>query len=189
MLSYGKNVTMRGLTPETDPRDTVSSFGLGGNSIDVGYNFDLPKNVKRAYHIVASQRSRDLKSGERRYFFPVTGIGNIVNGNYIVDPRWHETKLVGAHSDVGGGYDLENGRKNIANLSLKYMHADGVGHGVPFGAIPIQFSNTNLNGVNTNDSVWPNDKLVEKFTEKSRIRNAFDAQGKPLPPGWATVVW
>ncbi len=169
--------------------DTVSSFGLGGNSVDPGYEFDLPKNVKRAYHLVAAQRARDLESGERRYFFPVTGIGNISNGKYSVNPKWHEAMLVGAHSDIGGGYDLGGSRKNLSNLALKYMRDDGAGHGAPFGAIPKQFSNTKLKGVDVNDSAWPNDKLVEKFTEKTRVRNAYDAQGKPLPNGWATVKW
>ncbi|MBK1832236.1 DUF2235 domain-containing protein [Verrucomicrobiaceae bacterium R5-34] len=169
--------------------DKVGSFGIGGNSIDIGYDLKIPDTVNRVNHIVAAQRQKSLKQGERRHFFPVTGIGLVKNGVYTIDPSHHETKLVGAHSDIGGGYNLLDGRKNITNLALKYMRDDGVGHDAPFGPIPAQFSNTILNGTHVNESNWINDKSIEKIMGKPRIRNAYDANGTTLPAGWATVNW
>ena len=46
--------------------DTVASFGIPGNRIDLGWDLTLPDNVKKCYHAMALD--------ERRGNFPVTRI-------------------------------------------------------------------------------------------------------------------
>jgi len=52
--------------------DTVGSFGIPGNRIDIGYNFNIPPNVKVARQAVAAD--------EKRYLFPLTPLGAGVSG-------------------------------------------------------------------------------------------------------------
>jgi len=46
--------------------DTVASFGLPGNNLNIGWQLTLPPNVKRCYHAMALD--------ERRGNFPLTRI-------------------------------------------------------------------------------------------------------------------
>ena len=107
-----------------------------------------------------------------------------------MNANWHETFMVGAHSDIGGGYNLGDGesrRFNIFNLSLKWMRNDGAGYSAPFGEIPAQFSDTRLNGYHVNESNWRNDKIIEKVKKKTQIRTAYDSSGNKLKEGWSVV--
>jgi hypothetical protein len=104
-----------------------------------------------------------------------------------------EVFVHGAHSDIGAGYHLydeygvrkfgKNYRSHIANYTLKLMHQDGVGHGVPFGSIPPQYRDISRGGNwYINDSV---SKSVGMEGEKDGIRRAYGSNGELLPRGWA----
>lgn len=124
--------------------DTVGSFGIGGNDIDIGIRLGIPPSVERVFHITAGD--------EHRYFFPLASIRQ-GPGLPTRFPNWDEIVLPGAHSDIGGGYHDHRG---LANISLAAMHADGVNNGVPFGPAPEKYKNTSDRYVH--DSRWINDK-------------------------------
>ncbi len=141
--------------------DTVASFGLGGNDIDLGYDFSIPVNAYRVFHLTAGG-----ENGERRKFFPLMSVKagpSSPNSNPNVD----ETVLVdAAHSDVGGGYRENRG---LANYALFVMWQDGRSSGVPFDSIPSRYANF----VGTeHDSRWRNDRAYEFFRGR-RKRKIF----------------
>ena len=74
--------------------DTVASFGLPGNDLNIRWDLTLPDNVKKCYHAMALD--------ERRGNFPLTRIIARPEGLSIQD-RLQEVWFRGVHSDVGGG--------------------------------------------------------------------------------------
>ncbi len=124
--------------------DTVASFGLGGNDVDLGYRLGLPDNVQRAFHIVAVH--------EQRYFFPLASIKTGSTGTAL-SKNFEEVLMPGVHSDIGGGYREHRG---LANAALIRMHTDGVAHGVPFYPIPAEYLDTSTKAIHA-DNVWWND--------------------------------
>ena len=168
--------------------DTVPSFGKPGNGVNLGYDFSIPPNVMRAYHIVASQTQR---GGEHRENFPVHSI--FPNGVRPEGSPHLEVFINGAHSDIGGGYMLydANGdrrygqgyRNNIANYSLKMMHQDGIGYGVPFGAIPTQYQDISKGG-NKWELNSEEGKGIGMSPEPSGFRRAYGPNGGLLPQRW-----
>lgn len=96
--------------------DTVST-GVGGL-----YNLSIPAaNVSNTLHLTA----RD----EDRTFFPLVSAVDRDNPN---DPRVLELRLPGAHSDLGGSYDV--GGLGHMNLKLAYTYLDRLG--VPMAPFP-----------------------------------------------------
>lgn len=89
--------------------DTVASFGLAGNDINIGYDLSPPKNTKQVLHAMSLD--------ERRTLFPLT---RIVGAEEV----WFR----GFHSDVGGG----NGNTGLGSIPLSWMLKRGIAAGVPF---------------------------------------------------------
>jgi uncharacterized protein (DUF2235 family) len=81
--------------------DTVPSFGVPGNSIDLGWRLELPHAVGRCYHAMALH--------ETRYNFPLHRLEP--------SPVLNEVWFRGVHSDVGGG----NGNSGLSSISLDWM--------------------------------------------------------------------
>lgn len=102
--------------------DTVASFGLPGNNINWGQNLSIPENVDFVRHAVALDEKREM--------FPLS---SALSGprHPRSDPRIVERGFVGAHSDIGGGYE-EGDRSNFA---LMWMRNEGGRLGVPFGPL------------------------------------------------------
>ena len=100
-----------------------------------------------------------VAAGERRSGFPLSSIktGPVAG---IRHSDWWEFSLPGAHSDVGGGYKE---RRQFANRALDIMHQQAVARGVPFGPIPAEYLDTNIKGLRTHDSRWPNDKARDIY--------------------------
>jgi RHS repeat-associated protein len=102
--------------------DTVGSFGIPGNQVNLGIRMDLPPNVEHAAHAIA----RD----ERRSQFPLTRLNAAGPGQ-----TFNEESFPGDHSDIGGGHEKN---ANILSLSpLLYIWGQGRSVGVPFGDLPF----------------------------------------------------
>ena len=77
--------------------DTVASFGMPGNEIDLGFDLHVdPEKVQRCVHFTADH--------ERRSFFDLQSI--LSSANATLADNCTEQGYPGAHSDVGGGYML-----------------------------------------------------------------------------------
>lgn len=74
--------------------DTVASFGIPGNDVNLGWAFTLTDNVKKCYHALALD--------ERRGNFPLT---RLKSRGLPLDDRAQEVWFRGVHSDIGGGND------------------------------------------------------------------------------------
>lgn len=88
--------------------DTVASFGLPGNDVNIGWTLTLPSNVSRCYHAIALD--------ERRQGFPVTRV-RTAEGKVPNVPRLIEIWFRGVHSDVGGG----NSNLGLSSIPLAWM--------------------------------------------------------------------
>ncbi len=78
--------------------DTVASFGIAGNDINIGYTLTTPTNCEHIFHAMALD--------ERRKLFPLTRVRGAT-----------EVWFRGFHSDIGGG----NGNQGLNNISLDWM--------------------------------------------------------------------
>lgn len=101
--------------------DTVGSFGIPGNHINIGYNLGLPPNVKVARQAVAAD--------EQRYLFPLTPLGSGGDGQ-----DFDETYFPGDHSDIGRGHGADT--RDLSFAPLYYIWSEGIAAGVPFGPLP-----------------------------------------------------
>lgn len=105
--------------------DTVHSFGLPGNSINIGWAMSLPRNVRKCYHALALD--------ERRHTFPLTRLSTQVP-NAAGEGRLYEVWFRGVHSDVGGGND----NRGLSNIALYWMIRAGQRAGVAFDAARME---------------------------------------------------
>lgn len=97
--------------------DTVASFGLPGNNLNIGWKLTLPPNVKRCYHAMALD--------ERRGNFPLTRIKP--SGGGAASPiRMQEVWFRGVHSDVGGGQSV-----GLSSIALCWMLSNAKLNGLP----------------------------------------------------------
>lgn len=88
--------------------DTVASFGIPGNNINLGYTLSIPQNVKHCSHAISLD--------ERRQGFPLTRVTQ--NSYTNIQPiEIHEVWFRGFHSDVGGG----NYNESLSSISLVWM--------------------------------------------------------------------
>ncbi len=82
--------------------DTVASFGIPGNSIDPGFDFDVDPNfVGKTVHFIAEHEKRSL--------FDLKSIKSSANES-LDENKMLEISFPGAHSDVGGGYANQQAR-------------------------------------------------------------------------------
>ena len=97
--------------------DTVGSFGVPGNRVNLAWDLDLPDNVDKCYHALALD--------ERRRTFPVTRLSARVH-DVNQEGRLFEVWFRGVHSDVGGG----NGNPGLSSIPLNWMFAKGLSCGL-----------------------------------------------------------
>ena len=81
--------------------DTVPSFGVPGNSIDLGWKLNLPVWVDHCFHAMALD--------ETRYNFPLH--------RQAPNPHLTQVWFRGMHSDVGGG----NRNEGLSSIPLNWM--------------------------------------------------------------------
>jgi len=87
--------------------DTVASFGLPGNDLNIGWDLTLPDNVRHCFHAMAID--------ERRGNFPLTR-GTPPKGGRPIKDRLQEVWFRGVHSDVGGGQSV-----GLSSIALCWM--------------------------------------------------------------------
>lgn len=140
--------------------DTVASVGLP-NDVNVGYKLGIPNDTGSVLHLTAGGERR-RKTFALSSIRPGPGLPN-------PNPNYREEEMPDAvHSDVGGFYGNNRG---LANQALQRMWRDGRSNGVPFGPLPVRYTNVTPNG--PNDSRWFNDKAVEAVTGKQRVRKVY----------------
>ncbi len=88
--------------------DTVASFGIPGNNINLGFHLNVPDNVRACCHAIALD--------ERRFSFPLT---RVAQNAYTARTRENvrEVWFRGYHSDVGGG----NKNQGLSSIPLTWM--------------------------------------------------------------------
>lgn len=100
--------------------DTVGSFGMGGDDVDVGQNMCIrPGDAAHIRHYTARHEIREN--------FPLTALGP-------------DRAYPGAHSDIGGGYPKEDGgtTNHLSFVTLKDMYNASVHDaGVEMAALQI----------------------------------------------------
>ena len=97
--------------------DTVASFGIPGNNINLGHNLGLAANVERCYHALALD--------ERRFTFPLTRVVQ----DKLSDQDLGEVNEVwfrGFHSDVEGG----NQNQPLSSIPLVWMFRRAIDAGI-----------------------------------------------------------
>lgn len=87
--------------------DTVASFGLPGNRINIGHKLTLPDNVEHCFHAMSLD--------ERRGNFPLTRV-EAPKGGKPIQGRVEEVWFRGVHSDVGGGQCV-----GLSSIALVWM--------------------------------------------------------------------
>ncbi len=88
--------------------DTVASFGIPGNDVNIGFNLEIPDNVRMCCHAISLD--------ERRWTFPLTRVMD----NAHVSRKTRNIREVwfrGYHSDVGGG----NKNEGLSSIALTWM--------------------------------------------------------------------
>ncbi|NQU38648.1 MAG: DUF2235 domain-containing protein [Lentisphaerae bacterium] len=102
--------------------DTVGSFGVPGNHLNIGIRMGLPPNVQSVAQAIAKD--------EHRAAFPLTPLNEALPGQ-----RFSQHIFRGDHSDIGGGH--RDNQNLLALAPLFYIHERGHSAGVPFGPLNL----------------------------------------------------
>src|SRR5690606_33176230 len=129
-----------------------------GNNVDLSYNKDVPSNVESVVHMIAAH--------ERRSFFPLQSIRASSTSN--LPACWMEMAYPGVHSDVGGGYVLDQthldsqGRyPRLAAIPLQQMHSFAMSFGVPL--LPM------VDFINKDE-----EKIAEYYDPSDQAKNLYE---------------
>ncbi len=130
--------------------DTVGSFGLGGNDVNIGYSLAVySSRVDRVVHFIARHEYRslfDLTSIKRLQNEHETWRSHPFNKYMKTKPlpgNMVERAFIGAHSDVGGGYqpiDDEGIKNTLSRIPLYAMVDEAIKAGVPLKPIKTYLS-------------------------------------------------
>ncbi|MDH5479537.1 MAG: DUF2235 domain-containing protein [Nitrosomonas sp.] len=105
--------------------DTVASFGIPGNDINLGYTLTIPENTRRCFHAIALD--------ERRKTFPLTHlIQDKFTGRASMDIS--EVWFRGFHSDIGGG----NENEALSSIPLVWMFKRALDAGINIPATHLE---------------------------------------------------
>ncbi len=112
--------------------DTVGSFGVPGKDVDPGFTYHISPTW------ISGGITHFIADDEYRYNFDGQFLGS--NNTDYPQNTSQEFVVLGAHSDVGGGYTkaMEHGRTNndLAKVYLNMMYDRCVGYGVPLMTKP-----------------------------------------------------
>jgi len=125
-LEFANDIHDDGVNGEAAPAirflglwDTVASFGLPGNNINLGYELTVPSNVETCRHAMSLD--------ERRFMFPLTrATQDKFSDRDLIDIQ--EVWFRGYHSDIGGGNDNEG----LSDITLYWMYRQAEAAGLAF---------------------------------------------------------
>ncbi|KRT55641.1 phospholipase effector Tle1 domain-containing protein [endosymbiont of Ridgeia piscesae] len=131
-LEFANDILEEGVNGEEAPTirfmglwETVASFGIPGNRINLGYDLTLPYIVQHCCHAIALD--------ERRQLFPLTRVvQDAYSDRELRDIR--EAWFRGYHSDVGGG----NNNEGLSNIPLYWMYQHAQRHKLPLDDVQIK---------------------------------------------------
>jgi uncharacterized protein (DUF2235 family) len=101
--------------------DCVPSFGVAITPLNIGWDLDLPSNVRRCFHALAL----DERRGNFHLHRPKV-LGEIDSG------RLTEVWFRGVHSDIGGNGRKEDPPRGLASIALNWMFVNGQACGLQF---------------------------------------------------------
>jgi uncharacterized protein (DUF2235 family) len=142
--------------------DTVASFGLPGNRINVGHKLTLPDNVANCFHAMALD--------ERRGNFPLTRVVPCKGGQPAAG-RVEEVWFRGVHSDVGGGRSI-----GLSSIALVWMLRRAQRYGLPID--PAEFARH----VGLRDSRAPISKNFDPVKDEKRVLASTDLVHESVTP-------
>ncbi len=131
-LEFANEIHDHGINGEKSPLinfvgiwDTVASFGIPGNNVNIGYTLSIPPNAQRSYHALALD--------ERRQGFPLT---RIIQDSYsdLSAREIIEVWFRGFHSDIGGG----NSNEALSSISLVWMFMRAVDANIDIPSLHIE---------------------------------------------------
>ncbi|MEM7208278.1 MAG: DUF2235 domain-containing protein [Pseudomonadota bacterium] len=123
-LEFANEIHEHGVNGEDSPIinfigiwDTVASFGVPGNNVNLGYSLTVPKNAQKCFHALALD--------ERRQAFPLT---RVIQDSFSNTPpvSIEEVWFRGFHSDIGGG----NSNEDLSSISLVWMLMRAIDAGI-----------------------------------------------------------
>jgi len=103
--------------------DCVPSFGIAISPLNIGWDLDLPPNVRRCFHAL----SLDERRGNFHLHRPKP-LGDVDSG------RLTEVWFRGVHSDIGGNGRKEDPPRGLASIALNWMFVNAQACGLQFDA-------------------------------------------------------
>ncbi|MDH5669045.1 MAG: DUF2235 domain-containing protein [Nitrospira sp.] len=142
--------------------DTVASFGIPGNDINIGWDLTLPDNVRHCFHAMALD--------ERRRNFPLTRVVSPKGGKPVKD-RLQEVWFRGVHSDVGGGQSV-----GLSSIALCWMLRRAKETGLPVVEAKLKEREAMC------DPKAPISKTFDPIKDPQRTINATDVVHESVTP-------
>jgi len=114
--------------------DCVPSFGVAAVPINIGWDLDLPDNVRKCFHAMSLD--------ERRIDFKLhRPDATVADANQ--DGRLFEVWFRGVHSDVGGGNDCPE----LSSIALNWMFAKAAACGLPIDPTVVSGNAARVNAL------------------------------------------
>ncbi len=101
--------------------DCVPSFGIPISPLNIGWDLDLPANVKRCFHALALDERRGNFNLHRPKVLGAETTGRLT-----------EVWFRGVHSDVGGSGSKEDPPRGLASIPLNWMFVNAQACGLQF---------------------------------------------------------
>lgn len=162
--------------------DTVASFGIPGNRINLGWQLTLADKVKHCYHVMALD--------ERRSGFPLNRVRGRRN-QAIGGERLEEVWFRGVHSDVGSWNNPP-----LNNISLCWLLSRALVDGLPMDASQIEVCQTLIRAdapISQNSGhksgprqILPGDKVHESVKARGTV-NGIEHNDPPVSPAVVIV--
>ena len=161
--------------------DCVPSFGAPSFEWNIGWDLQLPDNVRKCYHALALD--------ERRHTFEVNSLTARVQ-NKEDEGRLFEVWFRGVHSDVGGG----NANAGLSSIALNWMYAKAKSCGLPLDDEKVQWNAGRMDpGCTQSKGPWY-DLIKQKYRavawdDDVHVSVKYDAKNRcNNPPAGADLV-
>lgn len=158
--------------------DTVPSFGIPISPLNIGWDLDLPSNVKRCFHA--------LSLDERRGNF------HLHRPKALGEPqadRLTEVWFRGVHSDVGGSGAKEVPPRGLASIPLNWMFVNAQACGLELDPTFVAANKALANATATMlDNVDPFETSFRKLRDGDLVHESVTSREKCNNPAATCVV-